>query len=44
MENISIRYAIWAKAESFDNVKYIQLDSSHVILYLSAGYKKGVKS
>ena len=29
------------KGESFSNVKYLQLDSSHVMRYLSAGYKKG---
>ena len=32
------------KVESFHNVKYLQLGSSHVMWYLSAGYQKGGKS
>ena len=45
MLNVCIRCAIfWTKGESFDNVRYLQFGLSHVIWYLSAGYKKGVKS
>ena len=32
------------KGESFYNVKYLQLGSSHVMRYRSAGHNKGGKS